>query len=211
MKGKFYDIDQNTDEWFELRAGLVTGSTISNVMANNGKVFGDPAKKLATKLALEQITGEPIINNYSNSHMQRGHEQEPIARQLYEYQTFNTVNNGGFFKGENVGVSPDGLVDDDGGIEIKSVIHTEHFDTIKRQTFPPKYKWQLLFEVSVTGRDWFDFVSYCSEFPEDKQLYIYRFNFADFQKEYEDMVKRLGLFYKLISERKEIILNSRYI
>jgi len=77
---EFHDVDQNTDEWFAMRAGLLTSSKLGTVMANYGKAFGDPAKKYAVNIAIEQITGQPIPSTFSNDHMERGHEQEPVAR-----------------------------------------------------------------------------------------------------------------------------------
>ena len=77
---EFYDVEQNTDAWLQLRAGKLTSSNLGKVMANYGKAFGDPAKKLAVQIAIEQITGKPQESGYSNDHMDRGHEQEPIAR-----------------------------------------------------------------------------------------------------------------------------------
>ena len=93
---EFHDVDQNTDEWFAMRAGLLTSSKLGTIMANYGKAFGEPAKKYAVNIAIEQITSKPIASSYSNEHMERGHEQEPIARMLYEEETFSEVSNGGF-------------------------------------------------------------------------------------------------------------------
>ena len=129
---EFIDVQQNTDDWFSLRAGKLTSSKLGVVMANYGKSFGEPAKKYAVNIAIEQITGEPIPSTYTNEHMQRGHEQEPLARMLYEEEYFCDVTNGGFFGSKFIGCSPDGLVSDSGLIEIKSVIGSVHFANIKR-------------------------------------------------------------------------------
>ena len=152
-------------------------------MANYGKAFGDPAKKYAVNIAIEQITGNPIASTFTNDHMERGHEQEPIARMLYEDENFIKVTNGGFFGSDFIGCSPDGLVGDDGVIEIKSVIAPVHYANIKRQNVDPAYKWQCVGNVKFTGRDWIDFVSYCADFPEDKQLFVKRLYFADLHDE----------------------------
>ena len=172
---EFHDVAQGSDEWFELRKGKLTGSPVGKVMSNFGKAFGDPAKKLAVSIACEQVTGR--LNegdSYSNFHMDRGSIQEPIARALYEDQTFVDVTNGGFFEAGNCGVSPDGLVGDNGQIEIKSVIASVHYANIKRGGIDPAYKWQKYFSLQKTGRDWLDFISYCADFPEETQLFIYR-------------------------------------
>ena len=118
----FHDINQNTDEWHQLRAGKITSSALSKAMANFGKAFGEPAKKYAVSIAVEQLTGVPISSDYTNDHMARGHDEEPIARMLYEQEYFCEVSNGGFFDLGDIGCSPDGLVYDDGVIEIKSAI-----------------------------------------------------------------------------------------
>lgn len=205
----FHDIDQNSEEWFGMRAGLITSSKLGTIMANYGKAFGDPAKKYAANIAIEQITGVPISSNYSNEHMQRGHEQEPIARMLYEEEYFCDVDNGGFYENGEIGCSPDGLLDA-GVIEIKSVIATTHFATIRRGSLDPSYKWQCYGNLKFTGRDWLDFVSYCSDFPEDKQLFIHRINRTEANKEFEMIDIRINEFKKLIKETKGIILNNSY-
>jgi hypothetical protein len=144
---EFIDVEQNTDEWFAMRAGKLTSSKLGTIMANYGKPFGEPAKKYAVNIAIEQITGKPISSDYSNSHMARGHEQEPIARMMYESETFCDVLNGGFYSSEFIGCSPDGRVGSNGAIEIKSVISNIHFASIKRQNVDPAYKWQCIGNV----------------------------------------------------------------
>lgn len=208
---KFHDIQQNTDEWFEMRSGLLTSSKLGVIMANYGKAFGEPAKKYAVNMAIEQITGKSIASSFTNDHMERGHEQEPIARMLYEEEMFCNVSNGGFFGSDTIGCSPDGLVDDDGVIEIKSVISTVHFANIKRQSVDPAYKWQCYGNLKFTGREWIDFISYCSEFPGDKQLYTFRINKADIQEQFSMIDERTALFIKLVEETKQTIINSSYI
>jgi hypothetical protein len=206
---KYHDIEQNTDLWLEMRAGKLTSSKLGVVMANYGKAFGEPAKKYAVSIAVEQITGKPIESEYSNDHMQRGHEQEPIARELYEMETFSTVNNGGFFCNDSIGCSPDGLVDS-GLIEIKSVIASTHFKTIKKQGIDSAYKWQCIGNLMFTGLDWIDYVSYCSTFPEGKQLFVYRGRKEDYQEEFVQINERVEQFLELVFKTKETIINSEY-
>ena len=207
---KFIDVEQNSDEWYELRGGKLTSSKLGTIMANYGKAFGDPAKKYAVNIAIEQITGNAIASTYTNDHMQRGHEQEPIAREMYEDDYFCEVTNGGFFESEFVGCSPDGLVDNDGVIEIKSVISTTHFATLKRQDVDPAYKWQCIGNLKFTGRDWIDFISYCEEFPESKQLFVKRMKKEDFTEEFKMIDERIRQFKQLVSEFKQLILDSKY-
>jgi len=205
---KFHDIVQNDVEWFELRGGKLTASKLGVIMANYDKAFGSPAKNYAVKIALEQIKGKYIESGYSNDHMLRGVDQEPIARELYEEETFCDVKNGGFFCSDTTGDSPDGLVNDDGVIEIKSVIYNIQYANIKRGGFDPAYKWQCVGHLKYTGRDWIDFISYCAEFPEGKQLYIFREYRKNLEDEFLMIEKREAEFLKLVEESKQLILNS---
>jgi len=208
---KFHDVEQNTDEWMQLRCGKLTSSPIGKVMANYGKPFGDPAKQMAVNIAIEQITGKKIESNYSNAHMERGHEQEPLARQLYEETTFNEVTNGGFFETDTVGCSPDGLVGDDGVIEIKAVIAHVHFANIKRMNVDPAYRWQCISNVKYTGRKWIDFVSYCADFPEDMQLFVYRLYAKDLVEEFGQIDYRVSQYLSYVHEVREKILETNYV
>ncbi|MBQ0364982.1 YqaJ viral recombinase family protein [Providencia rettgeri] len=209
MKPIFHDVEQNSDDWESLRVGKVTSSNAPLFMANYGKAFGDPAKKYALQIALERITGAKAEYNYSNKHMERGHEQEPIARMLYEDTTFSYVLNGGFFDCGDYGDSPDGIVENSKGIiEIKSVIASVHYATLTRNSFDPSYKWQLISHLDCTQMDWVDFVSYCADFPEGKQLIIHRLNKDDFQDEISQLQERRNQFLELIKTTQEIILNG---
>jgi len=196
----FHDVQQNTDEWMALRLGKATASNFACIMANDGKAFGDPAKRYALQLALELITGEKDDNGFSNEHTERGHEQEPIARMLYEDENFVEVSNGGFFDWGTYGDSPDGLVMSDGVIEIKCVIPSTHYATIVRQSFDPAYRWQLIGHLNCTGRDWVDFVSYCQQFPVDKRLIVNRLVADECKDDIKRLEERRAKFIELVSE-----------
>ncbi len=208
---QFHDIAQNTDAWFDLRSGLLTSSNLGKIMANYGKAFGDPAKKHAVNIAIEQITGSPIPSSYTNEHMERGHEQEPIARMMYEEDHFCTVSNGGFFSSDFIGCSPDGLVNDEGVIEIKSVMPNIHFANVKRQRVDPAYKWQCIGNLKFTGREWLDFVSYCAEFPPDKRLYTFRIYRDLVSDEFSMIDNRIDEFKDLVSDCKRTVVDSNYL
>jgi len=196
----WHDVEQNTDEWLALRIGKVTASNFGAFMANDGKAFGEPAKRYALQIALERITGDKADHSFSNEHMERGHEQEPIARMAYENERFVDVTNGGFYCHDLYGDSPDGLVGSDGVIEIKSVIASTHYATLMRGDFDPSYRWQLIGHLDCSGRNWVDFVSYCSDFPEDKQLIIYRLNRPDYLADIARLRTRRADFLSLVSD-----------
>ncbi len=205
---KFIDIEQNCDAWLDLRMGKLTGSGCSKIMANYGKAFGNPAKQLAVSVAREQITGcRSLASSYSNAHMERGHEQEPRARALYEAENFVEVTNGGFFDCGDSGCSPDGLVYDDGLIEIKSVIDHVHYANIKRNNIDPAYQWQIYFNLMKTERQWIDFVSYCEDYPEPNRLFTYRINRSECQDKFDMITARETEFFKLVDDVKTTMVN----
>lgn len=195
----FYDVEQNTDSWHELKIGKATASNFGLIMANENKAFGEPAKKYALQLALERVNNFRQENGYTNEHMERGHIQEPIARMLYQEETFSDVMNGGFFDCHEYGCSPDGLISVDGCVEFKSVIAATHYATMKRGAPDPAYRWQLIGHLDCTNREWVDFVSYCQEFPMSKQLIVYRVYKDDCMEEIERLNERRSDFLKLVS------------
>lgn len=203
---QYIDIQQNTDEWLDLRVGKITGSSCSKIMANYDKAFGEPAKKAAVTVAVEQITKKRSVNElYSNSQMQRGHDQEPVATALYEAEYFVDIDNGGFFDCGNFGCSPDGLVGNAGLIEVKSVLSNIQYANIKRGGVDPAYKWQLIFNLMKTEREWIDFVSYCADFPIGKKLYVCRTYRSDCEDEFNMIEKRSDQFFQLVDEIKKRI------
>jgi len=209
----WHPVKQNSDDpcpccgktWMQLRAGKVTGSTIGCVMANIGKDFGDPAKRLAVDIAVVELGGLPTPNDYKNGHMERGHEQEPIARQLYAEEYFSEVLEGGFYDNGFTGCSPDGLVYNDGLVQIKSVINSRHYECVARKSFDPSYKWQLIFELKESKRNWTDYVSYCSTFPQDSRLFVCRIKSQDVQQEFSAIDSRLKEFRALVNRFKSKI------
>lgn len=201
----FHDVQQNTDEWHALRLGKATASNFGCFMANYGKAFGDPAKRYALQIALEQLTGKKAEHGFSTEHMERGHEQEPIARMLYAEEHFADVLNGGFFDCGDYGDSPDGRVGEHGLIEIKSVIAPVHYENIQRGNFDPSYKWQLVGHLDCTGREWVDFISFCSDFPRESQLCVYRLHRDKCEDELSMLRERRDEFLSLVEiTRKNI-------
>ena len=205
-EGKFtwVDVQQNTDEWFNLRLGRITSSNFAKIMANEGKAFGEPAKEYAEKIALEFVTNKrDETANFSNSYMDRGHELEPVAIELYEIETFNEVTNGGFNYLGNIGDSPDGNVGEGGCIEVKSVIPKTQWKRLKKGGIDLAYKYQIQGHIWLGQKVWCDFVSYCPEMPQGKQLYIFR---VDRDEEMiERMKSRIELFKKEVQANIKIL------
>lgn len=197
---KWHNVEQNSPDWDALRLGKATASGYAKFMANYGKPFGEPALRYALQIALERETGRKAEHSFRTEDMERGHEQEPIARLLYEEHTFSDVTNGGFFDWGDWGDSPDGLVDTDGVLEIKCVIAPVHHATIRRGKPDPAYKWQIVGHFDGTRRDWVDFASYCSDYPEHKQLVVFRTYRAEVETELAQLAERRAQFLELVQQ-----------
>lgn len=163
-----FDIEQRTEPWYAARCGLVTASTVGKLLTPTLKVAdNDTSRGVTAALVAERITGtcEPT---YTNDDMWRGIEHEPYARDVYSghYQQavecgFMRLDGDGF----QLGYSPDGLVADDGLVEIKCPRSKGHITTILADTVPPFYMPQLQAGLLVSGRDWIDYVSFCAGLP----------------------------------------------
>lgn len=169
----FKDLGQGTDEWLKARAGIVTASTMRNLVTSAGKVAdNDTSRGFIRTLATERIIGVPEYT-YPTRPMQRGNLLEPFARDLYA-EHYAPVDEVGFIRADTadypLGYSPDGLVQHDGLLEIKSPGPKEHLRTILADAVPAVYIWQLQVGLFVTGRSWIDFVSYCP----GMKLFVYR-------------------------------------
>lgn len=167
------DIPQGSEEWTQLRLGVATASNFNKIITATGKESAT-LEKYALQLATEStlFSAEP---NFKNEIMARGNELEAEARQVYQEETFNIVEEITMFKSDcgNFGYSPDGLVANDGLIEIKCPLATTHFQYILDDKVPSDYWQQLQGGLWVSGRNWIDFVSYHPNFKE-KKLFIKR-------------------------------------
>lgn len=165
----FNDIEQGSDEWFAARCGVVTASVIGQlVTAKTLKpAVNDTSRTLTYQLAAERITGR-VVHTFATSAMQRGHLDEPIARDKYS-EHHAAVTEVGFmvnsFEQWRLGFSPDGLVGDDGLIEIKSREPKKHLATILADEVPAENMAQCQAGLLVSGRDWLDYVSFCGGMP----------------------------------------------
>ena len=164
--------EQRSPEWYAARLGKATGSRFADVLAG-GK--GLTRKAYAVQLALEIVTGKQA-EAFTSTDMQTGTEREPIARALYEAYSGNFVDEVGFCLHDALpcGVSPDGLIDSDGGLEIKCPKAKTHAEYLAIKAEPSAYTAQIQGCMWVTGRAWWNFVSYHPDFPENAQLIVRR-------------------------------------
>ena len=170
-------IEQRTDEWHAVRCGKITASRMNAVMntLKNGD-SGAERRKYIGELVCERLTGEPTPH-FQNAAMQHGTELEPLARQAYELETGNLVDEVGFYEHPsipNAGASPDGLIGDDGLIEIKCPESYTHIETLRTGEIKQDYIYQMQWQMECTGRKWCDFVSFDNRLPEKLQIFIKR-------------------------------------
>ena len=169
MSLKFYrDLIQGTDEWHAARCGMVTASVAGKLLTSTLKVADNESSRgVVLTMAAERITGH-VDETYTGPDMWRGHEDEPLARDAYA-EHIAPVDEVGFmvrdFGDYRIGYSPDGLVGDDGQIEIKSRLQKLHLRTILVDQIPAEHMAQLQCGLLVSGRDWCDFISYCGGMP----------------------------------------------
>lgn len=176
-------MEQRTNEWFNARLGKVTASRISDVMAKPKKNGHSASRQnYMAQLICERLTETPA-ESFTNTAMQRGTELEPVAREMYILNQFDaTVKEVGFIPHpsiENAGASPDGLVNDDGLIEIKCPNTWTHLEFI--QSLKPKreYILQMQWQMICTGRKWCDFVSYDDRLPDNLSFRCIRIHYDE--------------------------------
>jgi putative phage-type endonuclease len=128
------------------------------------------------ELIVERLTGK-AADMYINAAMQWGTEQEPNARLAYETKLGVLVDQVGFVPHPGIamaGCSPDGLINEDGLIEIKCPNSATHIETCISKAVPKKYVHQMQWQMACTGRKWCDFISYDPRLPPDMQMFIKR-------------------------------------
>ncbi len=171
-------ISQGSDEWFAARLGKVSGSRVADIMAEGrGGTPSATRKNYMMQLLCERLSGTRV-ETFQSAQMRRGNELEPVARFAYEMQATESVTEASFILHptiENFGASPDGLVGDRGLLEIKSPNTAQHVAVIQSGKHDPQYEWQMLAQMSCTGRDWVDFVSYDDRLPPPLDYVRYRF------------------------------------
>ena len=174
-------IDQGSEAWFAMRAGRVTASRVADVIAKTKSGPSASRANYAAQLVVERLTGT-VEPSFQNAAMQWGIEKEAEARIAYRFLTDFEVTETDFVLHPEIfmaGASPDGLVGDDGLVEIKCPNSATHMDTLLREAIPDKYAVQMLWQMACTGRQWCDFVSYDPRFPEAMRLFVKRLDRDD--------------------------------
>ena len=174
------EIIQGSDAWKQLRAGKVTASRVKDIVATTKTGYSTNRDKYMTQLLLERLTNT-VAESYSNDAMGWGVEQEPFARAAYEAAKSVMVDQVAFVNHptiEMAGASPDGLVNDDGLVELKCPMSHTHLESLLGG-LDDQYKVQVQWQMACTGRKWTDLCSFDPRFPAELQLVIKRFERDD--------------------------------
>ena len=170
-------IEQGSPEWFAARLGKATASRIADIIATTAKGYSTSRANYAADLVTERLTGAPAPS-YENDAMRWGKEKEPEAREAYCFYRDEAVEQVGFIDHPDIpmsGASPDGLVGNDGLIEIKCPHKTAvHINTLLQQEISKEYLTQMQWQLSTTKRRFCDFVSYDPRLPENMRLFTKR-------------------------------------
>ena len=173
---RIIECEQGSPEWHQARAGLATASCFADVLSTIKTGEAAARRNYRVKLVVERLTGKVLNGGFQSAAMLQGTEREPYAREAYEATTGRLVQEVGFIVDDmhQAGCSPDGLIDDDGGLEIKCPELATHLDYLRCPSEPPAYTPQIQGSMWLTGRKWWDFVSWNPDYPEPLRLVIRR-------------------------------------
>lgn len=194
---KIHNFEQGTPEWFEIRRGKITASH-AQAIGNNGK---------GLDTYLNQVMAEYFSSAekeyYSNKDTDRGNELEPIARSIYEMENNVDVEQIGFCElDEFVGCSPDGLVRDDGMIEIKCPDDKTYFNILMEEKIDSGYEWQCQMNMLILKRKWCDLIYYNPNFARSLKIFRLEANpeaFEQLEKGFEtarEKIKEMTIKYQ---------------
>jgi putative phage-type endonuclease len=167
-------VEQGTEAWLALRLGKVTASRVADVIAKTKTGYGASRSNYMAELICERLTGRGA-DRFTNAAMAWGTEKEPDARRLYEFLKDVEVAQVGFVYHPSIadsGASPDGLVGDNGLIEIKCPNSATHIEALLSGSVPGKYVTQMQWQMACTGRIYCDFVSFDPRLPAEMQVFI---------------------------------------
>ena len=203
---------QGTEEWFEARRGQITASRFSAVLTNprakRDREAGNLSKTAMTylyEIMAEVMTGQ--CRELSSAALTHGNIYESFAREEYELHTLREVEECGFIQleGHSVGGSPDGLVGNDGIIEIKCPYNTtNHIETLESQEAPKKYIAQIQGNLWVTGRQWCDYISFDPRISgdyEERKIIILR---IERDEDFIEILKNKILKFEEILLKKKV-------
>lgn len=173
---KVLDLEQGSPEWIAARLGKVSASRMADMTARTKSGYGASRANYAAELIAERLTGTPT-EKYTNAAMAWGVGKEPDAKNAYCFLRDAEIVPVGLVLHHMIHMacaSPDGLIGNDGLIEVKCPLTATHIDTLLSETIPDKYVKQMQWQMACTGRQWCDFVSFDPRLPPEMQIFIKR-------------------------------------
>jgi putative phage-type endonuclease len=170
------EIIQGSPEWHAMRVGRVTASRVADIIRKTKSGYSTSRANYLAELIAEKLTGVPAPH-FESGPMKWGTEQEPNARDAYEFKTACEVVPVGFVIHPAIrdsGASPDGFVGTDGLVEFKCPLTATHIETLLTERIDPDYVTQMQWQMACTGRKWCDWVSYDPRMPESLKLFVQR-------------------------------------
>lgn len=170
------NVEQGSPEWHELRRGRVTASRVADVIRKTKSGYSASRQRYLGELVAERLTGV-VATGFRSSDMDWGTVTEPEALQVYSIYADLPIQKVAFVDHERIeqsGCSPDGLVGDDGLVEIKCPATHTHIATLLGEEVDPDYVTQMQWQMACTGRKWCDYVSYDPRLPEEMRLHVRR-------------------------------------
>lgn len=197
---------QGSIEWLRMRAGKVTASRVADVIAKTKSGYSTSRENYLTELVIERFG--VLTESFTNSAMQHGTETEPLARSNYELKNGVMVQEIAFMPHPaiaNASASPDGLLGNDGLLEIKCPNSATHFNYLLAGVVPDKYKPQMAWQMACTNRKWCDFVSFDNRVPEGLQYFEIRYErddifIATLENEITEFLKEVDARYNQLNE-----------
>lgn len=197
------DVEQGSDAWFAARAGKLTASRVKALVAKTKSGYSTSRANMITQLALERMTGV-VEPTYSNAAMQRGNDLEGEARNFYSFQRDVAITEVGMVihpEYDFITCSPDGLIDDDGLVEIKCPFSmAKMVSYLEKDAHAKEYRVQLQMQLLVTNRQYVDVVGYDPRFPDGLKMAVCR---VEADKEYQEEL--LSEMLKANTEINELI------
>jgi len=203
-------MEQQSNEWFTARLGKVTASRVADVIAKTKTGYSASRDNYMAQLICERLTGQKG-ESFTNAAMEHGTQTEPLARSAYENARSLLVKEVGFINHPRIemsGASPDGLVADDGLVEIKCPNTATHIDTLLSGKVPTKYITQMQWQMLCCQRKWCDFVSFDNRLPEHLQLFVQE---VEFDPEYAAMLEKEVVLFLTELDNKVAKLKEKYV
>lgn len=210
----YLEMPQRSKEWFDIRLGCPTSSRIADAIGmltrkSGDKQAGGPTaarERFQMEMADEIISREPS-EHYVSVYMEKGIEDEPLALEAYELTYDVVCERIGFVLHPRIkmaGASPDALIGEDGGLEVKCPKRTTHYRYLIDGVVPKLYRPQLYWLMACTERPWWDFMSYCKEVPRELRQFVVRL-----QRDDKEIVRMEAEVEKCNAEIAEIVAKIR--